>query len=94
MASVLKFDWKVILPTIVEGSLGNTGGAQLRTEIHAGPIKRKRIVNDNDAINRRDQDRDNAADWDARLDPLLVIAHKAEQRDDQQGQQIAILDSC
>ena len=90
MVCVLELDAEVVLPAVIDGGVGNVGGAELSGEFYAGTLERKYIVGVGDAVDRDDADEENAGDGEPVVDSLLIVADETEQGDRQQSEGVAV----
>jgi hypothetical protein len=90
VGGVLQLNQHVVLPAIVDGGWGDTGGAELGGQCDTRAIEGKQIVREGDAVNRHDRDQKNAGEGKLELDSVLIVADEARQSDYQQSKQIAL----
>ena len=90
---MLKFDSEVVLPAVVHRGFRDTVGAKLGRKRHAGAEKRKRVVGGGDGEDRHDHYKQEADCGKLGLNSLLIAPNKANQRDQQQRQRIALIEA-
>jgi hypothetical protein len=90
MRGVLEFYVEVVLPTIIDRSIGNAGSTELGGEGNAGAIKRERVMGEGYAVESHEADKDEGGQRELGLDAVLKIASEAKEGNHQQRKKIAV----